>query len=127
MKKQFDDVNGRNLNEKELFYGCPLSMARNILQNGFDYDTDRIHGKFDQTLIISIIKDIVILGDKYGKGFYFSSERNLCEKYTVPDEFKNDQKALIKCRIRINEDNSNIFVVSRNEQILPEYLIIYNK
>ena len=38
MKKKIDDRNGHNQNEKELFYGCPLSMAQNILQYGFDYD-----------------------------------------------------------------------------------------
>ncbi len=56
MKKQFDDVNRCSPNEKELFYGCPLSMARNILQNGFDNKTNQIHGKFYQNLIISTTK-----------------------------------------------------------------------
>jgi hypothetical protein len=56
MKKQFDDVNQCSPNEKELFYGCPLSMARNILQNGFDNKTNQIHGKFYQNLIISTTK-----------------------------------------------------------------------
>jgi hypothetical protein len=50
----------------------------------------------------------------------------------VSNEFKYDPKAIIKCRIVVyqdclNKDNSDIFVVFRNEQILPEYLIVYNE
>jgi len=45
-KKRIDDRNGHSPNEKELFYGCPLSMAEAILRNGFDDGSNQIHGKF---------------------------------------------------------------------------------
>ena len=39
-----------NEKEKILFYGCPLSMAQDILRSGFDLDKHRIHGKFFKLL-----------------------------------------------------------------------------
>jgi hypothetical protein len=129
-KRRYDDRNGRSPNERELFYGCPSSMARDILRNGFDLDTNCIHGKFLEEFNKEILLSFV--GKKHGHGFYFSSERNLCEKYKSSDETKNDRKAIIICQILVDEsniaaNNSNIFVLRRNEQILPEYLVIYTE
>jgi hypothetical protein len=129
-KRRYGDRNGRSPNERELFYGCPSSMARDILRNGFHLDTNCIHGKFLEEFNKEILLSFV--GKKHGHGFYFSSERNLCEKYESSDETKNDRKAIIICQILVDEsniaaNNSNIFVLRRNEQILPEYLVIYTE
>jgi hypothetical protein len=107
-KRKIDDRNRYSQNEKELFYGCSLSTAQQILKEGFKDNSDGI----------------------YGRGFYFSSKRDLCEKYSGFNTLGNDQRAIIVCRIIVDENdsdlsNSNILVVYRNEQILPEYLVIY--
>jgi hypothetical protein len=105
-------------------------MAHDILQNGFLLDTNCIHGKFFEKLHNEILSSFI--GSEHGNGFYFSSERKLCEKYKSSDETKNDRKAIIICQILIDQSNattndSNIFVVRCNEQILPEYLVIYTE
>ena len=44
-KSKINDRHGVFQNERELFYGCPSSMAREILRNGFDMNSNCIHGK----------------------------------------------------------------------------------
>lgn len=56
MKKHMEDRTGYSPRERQLFYGCPLSMAENILRNGFNYDTYRIHGNKSYTLKIFLTK-----------------------------------------------------------------------
>jgi hypothetical protein len=47
-KKMIDERITNNKNEQILFYGCPLSMAQDILRYGFNSDDHRIHGKFSK-------------------------------------------------------------------------------
>jgi hypothetical protein len=49
-KERYENRSGRNPNDKELFYRCPITMAHDILQNGFFSDTKSICGKFFEAL-----------------------------------------------------------------------------
>ncbi|CAF4339496.1 unnamed protein product, partial [Rotaria magnacalcarata] len=127
-RKSMNDRIGFSSNEKILYYKCPSSQAPTILKYGFSHKSDQING------------------DKYGCRFCFSSKCDVYERYTFSDETKSDKKAIIACRVLVGTscignsnlktcpvdcnsmtDGSTTFVVHSNRQILPLFLVIYNK
>ena len=73
---------------------------------------------------------MTILGEKQGRGFYFSSERNLCEQYQGFETSGGQKRAILICRVPVahsrRSDDSKIVVVDQNEYIHPEYFVLYD-
>ncbi|CAF2455598.1 unnamed protein product [Rotaria sp. Silwood2] len=126
-KRIVDARLGHNDTEKLLFHGCQYAAAEQILQQAFDHNRIGRHGA------------------SYGQGFYFSTRRDLSDRYAMPNP-STGEKRILMCRVLVgrsckgdptmttcpsNYDSttgrSGIYVVYSNRHILPEYLITYKK
>ncbi|CAF1556227.1 unnamed protein product [Rotaria sp. Silwood1] len=124
-KQMIDARLGHNDTEKLLFHGCPYAAAEQILQQAFDHNRIGRNGTY------------------FGHGFYFSSNRQVSDRYAVANP-STGEKRILMCRVLIgrscegnstmrtcpsNYDSttggSNIYVVYSNRHVLPEYLITY--
>ncbi|CAF3455280.1 unnamed protein product [Rotaria sp. Silwood2] len=125
-QKQIVDARlGHDDTEKLLFHGCPYAAAEQILQQAFDHSRIGRNGTY------------------FGYGFYFSTSRQVSDRYAVPNP-STGEKRILMCRVLVgrscegnstmrtcpsNYDSttggSNIYVVYSNRHILPEYLITY--
>ncbi|CAF1463734.1 unnamed protein product [Rotaria sordida] len=124
-KQMVDARLGYNDTERLLFHGCPYAAAEQILQQAFDHSRIGRNGTY------------------YGHGFYFSTSRQVSDRFAVPNP-STREKRILMCRVLVgrscegdstmrtcpsNYDSttgkSNIYVVYSNRHILPEYLITY--
>ncbi|CAF3512537.1 unnamed protein product, partial [Rotaria sp. Silwood2] len=125
-QKQIVDARlGYDETEKLLFHGCPYAAAEQILQQAFDHSRIGRNGTY------------------FGHGFYFSTSRQVSDRYAVPNP-STGEKRILMCRVLVgrscegnstmricpsNYDSttgaSNTYVVYSNRHVLPEYLITY--
>ncbi|CAF1265555.1 unnamed protein product [Adineta steineri] len=125
-KKIIDARIGHRDTERLLFHGCTPSAAASIIQHRFDHELIGLHGT------------------SHGHGFYFSSRPFASYPYARADTSSNE-RAILMCHVIVgkscigdskmqkcpdgydstNDSSNNTYVIYSNEQILPQYLVIY--
>ncbi|CAF0931273.1 unnamed protein product [Rotaria sordida] len=125
-KKTIDKRLCFNQTDCVLFHGCLRKASEEILQRGFNTRIVGIHGT------------------DYGDGFYFSTNPMRSYMYALPDLSRWGERTMLVCHVIIGNtrhdhsmmetygiqydsvtDGSEIYVVSSNRQILPEYRVTY--
>ncbi|CAF0879463.1 unnamed protein product [Rotaria sordida] len=125
-KKTIDERLHFTQTDRVLFHGCLRTASEEILQRGFHQKIVGIHGT------------------DYGDGFYFSTNPMRSHKYALPDLSRWGERTMLICHVIIGQthhghstmetngiqydsvtDGSEIYVVSSNRQILPEYRVTY--
>ncbi|CAF1080820.1 unnamed protein product [Rotaria sp. Silwood1] len=125
-KKTIDKRLYSNSTDRVLFHGCLQTASEEILQRGFDKRIIGIHGT------------------DYGDGFYFSTNPMRSHMYALPDLSRWGERTMLVCHVIIGKtchahsmiephgiqydsvtDGSEIYVVSSNRQIIPNYRVTY--
>ncbi|CAF3682108.1 unnamed protein product [Rotaria sordida] len=125
-KKTIDERLHFTQTDRVLFHGCLRTASEEILQRGFHQKIVGIHGT------------------DYGDGFYFSTNPMRSHKYALPDLSRWGERTMLICHVINGQthhghstmetngiqydsvtDGSEIYVVSSNRQILPEYRVTY--
>lgn len=118
MEKETRVVNGSDVggNETWLFHGTNRIATGNIMRGGFD-----------------IRKSGTANGQALGPGIYFAKDAGTSHSYTDPD-IKNI-RCMLYCKVLLGDtrgrdcvsSGSSVFVVMREQQIYPAYIIYYKE